>query len=254
MCKVKIGLIFFAALNVAACGGGGGSSSNNSAPTTADVQGTWSGTYSISGGSSNVPVTSVIEQGGYGFFLDSQGVLYVLPSLSGNSPVSGTVTAYAPVGYTFQNGQTQEQFSLTATVSSSAIGGTFTGNGETGSFSLTPYTPFPGTPSIIAGQWQGYYGGSGASAVDITVNANGSFSGNDALGCSITGSFTQVGNANLFSVSVTSTGAGCAGNLNGLAFESSTDYFNLFGGAAGIYYYVGVSNSSAAFVAELKAP
>lgn len=251
MCKLKliqIGLVL-STLVLTACGGG--SSSNNS-PTTADVQGTWSGTYSISGGSSNVPVTSVIEQGGYGFFLDDQGVIYVLPSLTGSTTLSGTVTAYAPAGTTFQNGLTQEQFSLTGTASSISISGTFSGNGETGTFSLAPYSPYAGSPSIVAGQWQGYYSGAGSSAVDITVNSNGTFSGNDATGCAINGSLSQVSGNNLFNVSATSTGNGCAGNLNGLGFESSTDYFGLFGGAAGTYFYVGASNANSAFVAEFK--
>jgi hypothetical protein len=40
--------------------------------------------------------------------------------------------------------------------------------------------------------------------------------------------------------------------LTGLAFESNADASGLFGGTTGTYYYVGVSNASGAFIAELK--
>lgn len=248
---LQIGLVL-SALVLTACGGGGGGSSN-SGPTTANVQGTWSGSYSINGGPSNVAVTAAIVQGGYGFFYDSTGTVYVLPSLSGSTTLSGTLTAYAPHGMTFPNGQTQEQFSVTGTASSTSISGTFSGNGETGSFSLSPFTPFSGTPSIVAGQWQGYYAGSGgAISVTGTVTSNGSFTGNDALGCALSGTITQVASVDLFTITLTSTGAGCAGSLTGVGYESSADSFGLFGGAPGQYFYAGVSNGSQAFVAEFK--
>ena len=251
-------LVLLAAALLVGCNGsnsssGSTSSSTGNDPVTFLIQGTWNGSYSISGGPANVAVTSVIAQSGYGFFYDSSGYVYVLPTLNGGPFMSGTLTAYAPAGTTFTNGQTTEQFTVTGTVSNMNISGSFTGNGETGSFTLTRYTPFSGTPSIVAGQWQGYYAGTNAAAVDITMNANGSFSGSDANGCTITGTLTQIQSSNLFQVSADSSGAGCAGQLSGLAFESSSDYFNLFGGAAGTYYYVGASNASDAFVAEFLA-
>ena len=241
------------------CGGGSGGS-GNSAPTTANVQGEWSGSYSISGVASSTPITAVIESGGFGFFLDSSGVIYVLPVLNGSTTVTGTITAYAPLGYTFTDGHTQDQFNLTGTASDTSITGTFGGNGETGTFTLSKYTPFSGTPSIISGSYQGFYIGSGEAAVDITMNSNGTFSGNDGNGCTIAGTASLVGSANLIAVAVDSTGTSttpgivCAGTLTGLGFESSTDAFGLFGGAAGTYYYFGVSNANSAFVAEFKAP
>jgi hypothetical protein len=247
-------LVLLAVTVLVGCGGGGsGSSSSNTNPVTYDIQGTWSGTYTINGGPANVPVTAEIAQSGIGFFYDNSGVVYVLPTLDGGPVLSGTLIAYAPAGYTFQNGQTTEKFSVTGSVSNTTISGTFSGNGETGSFSLATFTSFTGTPSIIAGQWQGYYAGTSSSAVDITMNADGSFSGSDAYGCTITGTMTQIQSANLFTVTADSSGNGCAGPLSGLAFESTADDFNLFGGASGTYYYVGASNASNAIVAEFLA-
>ncbi len=249
-------LAFLVAALLVGCGGGGGGSSSSSTgnnPVTYDIQDTWSGVYSITGGSANVPVTAVIAQSGYGFFYDSSGVVYVLPTLDGGPILSGTLTAYAPAGTTFPNGQATEQFKVTGSVSNLSISGSFSGNGETGSFSLATFKSFSGTPSVMPGQWQGYYVGTGSSAVDITMSANGSFTGSDAYGCTITGTLTEIQSTNLFHISADSSGAGCAGQLSGLAFESASDYFNLFGGAAGTYYYAGASNANNAFVAEFLA-
>jgi hypothetical protein len=246
-------IAFLVTVLLAGCGGGGGSSGSGSSsmgdPVTYDIQSTWSGSYSISGEPADVPVTAVIAQSGYGFFYDSNGDVYVLPTLDGGPILSGTLTAYAPKGTTFPDGKATEQFQVTGSVSNTTISGTFSGNGETGSFSLATFTSFTGTPSIIAGQWQGYYVGTTSSAVDITMNTNGSFTGSDADGCTISGSLTEIQSTNIFQVSVNSVGAGCAGQLSGLAFESSSDYNNLFGGAMGTYYYVGASNANSAFVA-----
>jgi len=248
-------LIALAMLLLTACGGGGSSSSSN-VPTTADVQETWSGTYSVTGGPGNVPIMAAIEQGGYGFFFDPSGVIYVLPSLSGSTTLSGTITAYAPAGSTFPNGQTQEQFALTGTASSSLLSGTFSGNGETGAFSLTPWVyPAPASVIFSPGPLPGFYGGPGAAAaVDLTMNANGTFSGSDAFGCTITGSIASSNIFNIFNVSLSSVGAGCAGNLSGLGFLSNTDVFSSFGVGSFTAFYMGVSNGTNGFIAEFDLP
>ncbi|HSN17222.1 MAG TPA: hypothetical protein VLV87_03350 [Gammaproteobacteria bacterium] len=40
--------------------------------------------------------------------------------------------------------------------------------------------------------------------------------------------------------------------MKGLAFESTSDFSGLFGGAIGTYYYLTVTNASGGFVAEVK--
>lgn len=238
----------------------GSSSSDGGSSATADVQGEWDGSYTITGVPGSTAVTAVIKQGGFGFFYDANGVVYVLPTLNGNTTLTGTITAFAPLGYIFTDGHTQDQFNVSGTASDGSINGNFNGNGETGSFALSRFAPFSGTPSVIAGSWQGFYVGSGEAAVDITMNADGTFSGNDGNGCNITGAASLIGSgSNLISVTVHSTGASstpgisCAGTLTGLGYESSTDA-GIFGGAPGTYYYFGVANANSAFVAEFKAP
>lgn len=289
MNKITSGcLIVLGTLLLTACGGGGGSSNSsitNPSISVYDAWGEWSGSYSINGGTSNVPVVAVTEQNGDALMFDAQGVVYSLPELDGQAgSVSGATTAYAPIGETFQNGEAQEQFSLSGTVSSSldsgtVINGTFNGNNETGTFSLTPYDPIgvlisstdltPTTCSIgtgagFCGTWQGYYAGPGAYAVDLTVMTSGgtyTLSGNDALGCTITGSvnfdlpedqLTNVEGNDLFGVTFTRTGSGCGGSFTGLSFLSSTDFFGLFPGASGDYFYIVATNSTSGFVAEFQ--
>ena len=240
---------------------GGGSSSGNAIGTppsggggsgTAQVQGLWSGSLTVTG-SPSAAIYAAIVQGGFAFFFGVDGTLYVLSPLDGSSSQTGTLTAFAAPGLALPDGKTQDTFAVTDTVSSTSIQGQFSGNGETGTFALTLATPLNETPSIVAGNWQGFYLGTGSPAVTITVQSGGVFTGNDADGCSLNGTITQLQSGqDIFSVTVDQTGSTCLGQLKGLAFESDTDLGGLFGGTTGIYYYVGVSNAAGGFVAELK--
>ncbi len=241
---------------LSACGGGGttGVATGGDGPSgNVDPTGTWAGSFSVGAGSGSTAIVAVIEKGGAAFFYDQNGVMYLLPEFSGSGKLSGTLTAIAPAGVILSNGQSTETFMVTATVSTSSITGTFTGNNETGSFTLAPLAVFGGTPSIVSGNWQGFYVGSGSVAVALTVQPAGTFVGHDSNGCNLSGSLTPVTGQDLFTASVDSTGgASCAGALSGLAFESNHDLSGLFGGSTGTYYYVEVSGQGGALVAELK--
>jgi hypothetical protein len=253
---------FIAALGLcllAACGGGS-SGYSSAAPSTGggtvDATGVWSGSFTVGAGAGSTAIVAVIKQGGTAFFYDQSGVMYVLPQFTGATTVTGTLTAFAPPGVMLNNGQNTETFTVTASVSSAAITGTFTSSNETGTFTLAPLSAFGGNPSIVAGNWQGFYVGSASgstAAVALTVQVSGSFVGNDANGCHLSGTISPTADHDVFNAAVTSTGgASCAGKLTGLAFESRQDLSGFFGGATGTYYYVGVSNAAGAFVAELK--
>jgi len=239
-----------------AVGGGGGSGGG----ATAAVQGVWIGSYSINGTSGSTPVIAVIAEGGYAFFYDEFGNVYVLPKLTGSTTLKGTLSAYAAFGGTFPDGHTAESFSLSGTASDTSITGTFSGNGETGSFALTSLaTQSTGVSGLadLAGNAGGFYFGSGTAAVALTIQASDVFAGTDANGCNLVGTFAKVqANPLLVAVTVKSSGSSgaCAGSMTGLGFVTDSDLGNLFGGAAGNYLYVGVSNSNAAFAAELRLP
>lgn len=243
---------------LSACGGGGSGNygiAGSGGGTSANVQGTWQGAYTITGTSGTTAIYAAIAKGGYAFFYDTRGIIYVLPELTGSTTLSGNLTAFAPNGFTFADGKTVETFALTGTASDSLISGSFSGNGSTGKFTLTPSMPFSGNPSIVSGNWQGFYVGSGSpAAVALTMQSAGVFVGTDSNGCTLSGTLTQMTNENLFAVTVSSSGSSslCVGKLTGLAYESSTDASKFFGGTTGTYYYLGVSNATSAFVAELK--
>ncbi|HEY1774228.1 MAG TPA: hypothetical protein VGH91_13655 [Gammaproteobacteria bacterium] len=245
---------------LAACGGGSSSdisvAPSGGGSSTVDATGVWSGSFTIGAGPNSTDVVAVIKQGGASFFYDQTGVMYVLPGFNGNSTVTGTLTAFAPTGITLTNGKSTETFTVSAMVSSSSITGTFTATdtSETGTFTLTPLTAFNGNPTVVAGNWQGYYVGSGSVAsVMLTVQSGGVFSGNDGNGCTLSGNISTTATDDVFPVTVDSSGGtSCAGDLAGLAFESNQDLGGFFGGTTGTYYYVGVSNATGAFVAELK--
>lgn len=252
-------------LLLSACGGGVdgnyGTGGGGGGGSTAAVQGVWYGTYSIKGTSGSKPIIAVIAQDGYAFFYDADGNVYVLPKLTGSKTVTGTLDAYAAFGGAFPDGHTHDSFALTGTASDTSIKADFTGNGESGSLSLAPLaTNATGISGIadLAGNLGGFYFGSGSpAAVALTVQSSGVFAGADANGCNLVGTFTKL-QAVPFIVVVTVKSSGssgaCAGTMNGLGFVTDQDIGKLFGGTAGNYLYLGVSNSQAAFAAELKLP
>lgn len=249
---------------LAGCGGGGGGYSSSSPPsvphTPIPVQGVYFGAYTINGTSGSTPVYGAIQSGGYGYFANTQGVTYVLSSLTDSGAYRGTLTAYAPPGQMFPNGQNMANFSVSGTATDNgiyvtAVSGNFTGSGESGNFTIT-YQPITSTAlslSGLAGSYSGFYWGSNSTSIALTVNASGSFSGSDGEGCQISGTLTPVPGYDLVQVTASSTGQPvCAGTLTGLGFESTQDISGQFSHAAGTYVYVGTSNAKAGFAAELK--
>lgn len=235
--------------------GGSGSGSGN-----VDVQGFWSGTYTIDGVSGTNTATGAIVTGGDAFFYDQNGVLYVLPSFDGSGSINGTMTAYTPAGTTFSDGTAQVGLDAVITVTASSITGSFTGSNASGTFTLTPAaTPFTGNPSILMGNWPGFYvttAGTSPTSLNLTVQPTGTFVGTDANGCILSGTLTPVADGSDFftlSIFIEGSSASCYGNLTGLAYESSTDTTGYYGGTTGTYYYLVASNSIGGVVAELKA-
>lgn len=247
--------VLAASLVVAACSGG------RSDETTASVQGNWSGNYTADGSTSTIPVFALIEQDGSAFLFDSTGVVYALPSFTGSPNSSGSVTAYPAKGYTFADGSTSMSLDMQAATSSGQMdigldGSDKSGQASSGQAHLLQLETWYGSPSVTAGQWMGYYLSPSPAALALSVDAQGGFTGTDAYGCQLHGELTQVAaDASLFTLSIQSSGASpaCGGTMTGLAHESAYDSFNLFGGASGTYYYVCASDSTSAFVAELKA-
>lgn len=252
--------------------GCGSSSSSTPTPILEVIPGPWSGTYSLGSGS-QVSVTGAVSAGGFSYFADNQGNVFLLEEVPETTPFTSTVIGTAPQGETFPDGNNIDTFSVNGNYSSTAtttsMQATLTGidpndytpgvgyasTGLNGNFSMNSNVPYTGTPSLtdLQGQWNGYYIGKVSTSVALTISADGTFSGNDGNGCSISGSIVQQDpGTNLFFVNYITTGNGCPGIMDGLAFESSTDTSGNFGHAAGTYLYLGIFGLSVAYSTELK--
>lgn len=227
--------------------------------TTTTAQGVYFGFYSPNDGSNPVAIYGAILADNYAYFGGVNGNLYVLPSKIVNGDFTDKVTGWPPYGQTFSNGQTQRSFTLTGQANASGntvtdITGILSGDSGGGSFTLTHKDLSTQVPSLanLAGTYQGYYWGSNSIAISLTLNSDGSFSFNDGYGCSGNGTLSVIAGYNLLKVSASSTGNSvCAGSVNGLGFTDTEDLNDLFNNASGTYIYLGASNSTSGFVAEL---
>jgi hypothetical protein len=225
------------------------------AGSEAPVEGYWSGTYSPPGVTQSAPALALIRKGGVAFFYDATGVVYRLPTLDGGDTVQGEVTAYAPIGYRFATGYPDEKFTIQGTAASTGISGILQNATGTGNLSLLSFDNPDSASPVKPGQWSGYYITPTPSFVSLTVDANGTLTGDDAFGCHLTGTINEnQPGENLFDVTLDSSGPApvCGGQYTGLAREADYDSFGYFEQMPGTYYYMGVVGQDRAFVAEFK--
>ncbi|HEV2333141.1 MAG TPA: hypothetical protein VGV16_08260 [Gammaproteobacteria bacterium] len=261
-------LPFVLAALLMGCGGGSGSS----APSTADIQGLWAGTYGQASSSTKTPLYAIVAADGSVSFFDDQGYVFLLPA---SSNLEGTVTADAPFFGSFEvNGKSVTQ--TTATLSSSGSAASLTGSfgfsdGTVDQFSLSPYKPFTGKPSVnTTSNWTGSYfepiGAGTRPSPGIGISVGSASSGGSIFGvdgdCSVDGDIKQIAaGENLFTVIYQLTNSNPSGSntdcnvgYEGFAFESTKDLTGQFSNAKGTYYYMVLSNSNAAAVIEFIAP
>ncbi len=248
-----------------------GSSSNKTTACTGgpyNVVGDWQVTVTQSNGNS-VTGYGAIDSAGLALFFDDSlttgntGDTLQLPTITGACSFSGNITDYEEPGGP-ASGQTVTDTATGNVSSATSISGTFTGSSGSGTFSAATFSPLTGSLAAVTGSKTGIVqvaldnqpvllpstfaaSGSGASMSFTT--------GDENLNCQTTGTFTQVGTANVFDVSITftSTGAGgCAvtGTFKGIGFESSSDYFNLNPGQSDTYLYADILDASNTFVIE----
>jgi hypothetical protein len=175
----------------------------------------------------------------------------VLPTITGTCSFSGSSTAYATPG--------TGGGSVTDTVqgkvnSSTSITGTIS-NGNT--FSLARNSALSGSVTALSGSMIGAIKGTVVpsnwfvSLSPTGIGASMTVSGSDNQGCSASGTFNQEGsnvaNLNVFDVSINFTGSNCPLTaLNGLGFESNSDYLGV-GGGSGIDLYAVSSSGASVF-------
>jgi hypothetical protein len=263
-----VSLIAWSALTIA-CGNSSGSKSTGCNGGPYSVVGDWQITVNRSGG--NVSGYGAIDSTGLALFFDTSAVsggtgdTLQLPIISGSCSFSGNLNAYAEPGSLPPGGTTLVTAPAQGNVTSAtALNGSFNSNGTSGTFSATIFSPLTGTAVAVTGSKVGEVQGAINNQpilLPLTFSASGtgesmSFNGTDNLTCTLTGTFTQVGTANVFDVSMNFSNAGsgsCAltGTFTGIGFESSSDYFGINGNKSETYLYADILASSNTFVMEI---
>ena len=246
-----------------ACGGGS-SHGPVDCRVTYDVVGDWTLTTQSASG------PGVIGSSGLAVFFQtstaqpSPGDTVTFPTITGTCAFSGTATGYA----TQATGGGTTSDTVSGDVNSvTSISGTIS-NG--GTFSMVPNSPLSGSVAALSGTgWSGGFEGVTQPPLiwNIVLTPTGnnnsmSFNGSGTMAdggtCFMSGTFNQEGgnvaNINVFDISITSLDTGCpiGGTVNGLGFESNTDYFGMNGNASGTYFYA--IPSTAAMVLEIYQP
>jgi hypothetical protein len=243
--RIALGSVLLLAL--VSCGG--------SSSDSIDIEGAWSGSYTIGSVFSPVPLYAVIKTGGSAILYDSNGLMYVVQDTPASTDVDTSATVYPPYDFIF-TGSGKDEDSLPVAVRGTASDDSISGNmnldGGVASFNLHRLTSFSGTPSIVSGTWSGNYIGS--QDVAFQVSDTGAITGTDVFSCSFTGQITQVGTEDLFTVELTSTGPTpvCGHHFTGYAYESGSDETGNAGHATGTYYYIATYDSNEGLLAEVK--
>jgi hypothetical protein len=229
------------------CGGSSNSGGGKGGPY--DVVGDWQ--ITVSGGGGSTAGYGVINSSGQALFFDSIGETLQLPTITGASSFSGSLTVFEPGG-----------LSATASAqgnvnSATSISGSISGNAS-GTFSASSYSPVTSVPALT-----GAMNGKSVSGVlvELTLaptgtNSSMSFTGSNGISCDVSGTFTQEETLNVFDVSMTFSGTGCptptTSAITGLGFESSSDYFTF--GATGTCLYADMLDPAAPFILEIYVP
>lgn len=249
-----------------ACGGSKINSSCNGGPY--NVVGDWQITVTQTSGAS-VSGYGAIDSNGLALFFDNSatngtGDILELPSITGGCSFSGNITDYEEPGGPF-SGQSVVDTAKGNVTSASAMTGTFIGSVSTGSFSASTFSPLTSAVSVMIGPKTGEVEGkinSDSILLPLTFSATGTGNGMNFTGslnqnCTVTGTFTQVGTANVFDVSITFTNTAAndcpiTGKSTGIGFESNLDYFGFNGNNSGdTYLYADILASGNPFVMEI---
>jgi hypothetical protein len=177
-------------------GGGGGDGGGGGPVDTTAAAGVWLGT--VTDGNNNIfDILGVISTDGQLRFIVEEGICAgtqysgTFLTMNGNTG-SGNFKGYAAEGCEFFNGEALTNGTFDITVAGNDVTGTYSAEGDIGTFSLT-YDPIAESPTTLVdlqGNW-GYYEGPGYFS-DMLVSSDGSFTGTDDSGCDYIGQFSII--------------------------------------------------------------
>lgn len=240
--------------------GGCNNSSNDAGPLSGAYAGTLTDYMAPSFTSGPFIMFGGVNHDGTGYFLPvntaSSGII-AIQGLAGTGDVTGTEYDVPAEGQPVPHGAQTWHFTVTATDSASTtheLKGGFTGVDAGTNVDVTTLPWLGGSPSSRAGTYQGP-DVNRLTNVTMALDTQGNISGNDGLGCHVSGTLTEEGNLRFYDVSLIITGSSsCHGALSGVGFFDYGDLTGRFSGAAGPYLYLlGASGDfSHGFAMELK--
>lgn len=215
-------------LCLTACGGGssGGAPAVIAPPPPTPVNqaagGIWFGTLSNDMNMVTEEYVALTADGGSFRLIsvDSDVQFHGTVSVSGTD-MSGSVRAFADTGVNWLDGNHVVDASIAAVISErdSISGSWVNASGESGSFELfyDVIHEKDANTGLLADVWTGY-DDTGNPEVSFSINANGSFSGQNSMGCVSTGQFTVIDPTyNLYEIQSEIANCGIAGSYSGLA-------------------------------------
>lgn len=207
-----------AVLTLSACGGGGGSSSSSptsglpSTPPTSKstTAGLWKGDIASTATGQTSSIVALTGIDGHSVWMTTDGRVF-----DGSMPVTGDhfvaqMTNHMDDSGHFPNGTNVGPGSMTIdSHTSDMMGGHFSGNGDSGTFSVTRSSMWdrPASLDTAAGTYTRTT--SSGYAMTMTISANGQLAASDTRGCVVSG-VVHVPDAahNLYSMDATVTSCG----------------------------------------------
>lgn len=220
-------------LVLSACGGGGSVTAPvNPPPVDADPGGLWLGTVTYDDETSEDLVAITTSTGRFtlisvdSFGPDTVGQYIGTLMVDGNN-VTGTGSAYAPAGATWDDGSSVMDISINAVIDEQAtMSGTWSADsGDAGSFELEYDSEYEknSSLSIIDGVWYVYDDTLNAE-LTLTVETGGAFAGQGNNGCQSTGLVSIIDAAfNVYGWDVTISNCPIAGDYTGFAVLGDID-------------------------------
>jgi hypothetical protein len=235
----------------------GGSSSSSTACSGGpyNVVGDWQGTVSANG--VNTSLVGAINSSGSAVFFDNTADVATVAPITGTCSFSATMNLYASE----IDGDGSLSGTASGNVTASTISGTADINSQTGSVSLSSYSPLSGAVSVpssdVAGEVQGQVETDFITSLTVGGTSGSiTYAGTDINDCSINGTFTEEGTNNVYDVTfdVSGSSGSCSGSFTGIGFESNSDLLDADDSATGTYLYAVLNTSSAPFVLEIYPP